>query len=147
MNDYENAVDRIIREAMEQGQFDDLPGKGRPLELGTQGDGDNWAANHLLKQHGFAPEWIEDRKEIMAKAEEARRAAGRSWAWREAALQRGERPHIVAAQWRLAESRFREALAAINERIRVYNLKVPGGSLQLDMLEADRELRRITQGR
>ncbi|HOA25647.1 MAG TPA: DUF1992 domain-containing protein [Aggregatilineales bacterium] len=147
MNDYESAIERIIREAMEEGKFDNLPGKGKPLNLSGESDGDMWAANHLLKKHGFAPEWIEDRKEIMAKIDEARRAAARSWAWREAALQRGERFDVVAAQWRKAEDRFREAVEAINQRIRGHNLKTPASHLQLDVLEADRELRRIREGR
>jgi hypothetical protein len=27
------AIDEIIREAMERGEFDDLPGRGKPIDL------------------------------------------------------------------------------------------------------------------
>ena len=38
----EGFVDRVIREAMERGEFDDLPGKGRPIPgVGTV-DTDGW---------------------------------------------------------------------------------------------------------
>lgn len=65
-------VDRLaeerIREAMEQGEFDDLPGAGRPLKL----DDDSMipeelrAAYRLLKNSGFLPPELELRKEIEA---------------------------------------------------------------------------------
>lgn len=35
---FENWIDRQIREAMERGEFDNLPGAGRPLDLDTSED-------------------------------------------------------------------------------------------------------------
>lgn len=35
---FENWVDRQIREAMERGEFDNLPGAGKPLELDPSED-------------------------------------------------------------------------------------------------------------
>lgn len=35
---YESPVERIIREAQERGEFDDLPGAGKPLDLGDVDD-------------------------------------------------------------------------------------------------------------
>lgn len=35
---FENWIDRQIREAMERGAFDNLPGAGRPLDLDTSED-------------------------------------------------------------------------------------------------------------
>jgi hypothetical protein len=64
-----------IRAAMERGEFDNLPGKGRPLNLD---DLENVplelrAAYTLLRNAGFAPPEVELRKEIAAL--EARLAA------------------------------------------------------------------------
>jgi hypothetical protein len=43
VSDYhESAVDRAIREAQERGAFDDLPGAGKPLDLGSPNDPDWW---------------------------------------------------------------------------------------------------------
>ena len=39
---FENHVDRIIREAMERGEFDDLPGTGRPISGAGTKDDDLW---------------------------------------------------------------------------------------------------------
>ena len=35
---FENWIDRQIREAMERGEFDNLPGAGKPLDLDTSED-------------------------------------------------------------------------------------------------------------
>ncbi|QTE25908.1 DUF1992 domain-containing protein [Propioniciclava sp. MC1595] len=38
MMQFENWIDRQIREAMERGEFDNLPGAGKPLELDSSED-------------------------------------------------------------------------------------------------------------
>lgn len=67
-----NIVDRLaeqhIQEALDNGEFDDLPGAGKPLEL----DDDSLvpeelrAAYRLLKNSGFLPPELELRKAIRA---------------------------------------------------------------------------------
>jgi DnaJ family protein C protein 28 len=58
--------DDPIKNAMQAGQFDDLPGKGKPLNL----DGNPFAdpewelAHHVLKSGGFTLPWIETRRQI-----------------------------------------------------------------------------------
>jgi len=39
---FESEVDRIIREAMERGEFDQLPGEGKPLPGAGETDDDLW---------------------------------------------------------------------------------------------------------
>jgi len=54
-------VERIIQEAIDNGEFDNLPGKGKPLNLNENAflePGLEWAYG-LLKRNGFAPDWIE----------------------------------------------------------------------------------------
>ena len=54
---WESLVERQIREAMEAGDFDDLPHHGAPIPIDD--DGSEMAlAHHILKQAGFAPGWI-----------------------------------------------------------------------------------------
>lgn len=62
--DWDSLVERLIREAQEDGAFDELPGHGAPLHL----DDDRYAgemamANHILRNAGAAPPWIEADKE------------------------------------------------------------------------------------
>ena len=62
---WETLTERLIREAQEAGAFDDLPGQGRPLKLGHEGHaGDMAMANHILRNAGAAPPWIEADKAV-----------------------------------------------------------------------------------
>src|SRR5947209_19910459 len=60
---WESAVDKQIREAEERGDFDNLPGRGKPLRL------QNWDAEwglafHVLKNAGETLPWIALGKDI-----------------------------------------------------------------------------------
>lgn len=62
---WESLIDRQIREAMESGEFDNLPFQGEPLpDDGNPYAGDKALAFHLLKGQGYAPPWIESDKEV-----------------------------------------------------------------------------------
>lgn len=64
---WESLVDRQIREAMESGEFDDLPYQGEPLPLPDDSlAGDRAMAFHVLRNAGAAPPWIEADKEVRA---------------------------------------------------------------------------------
>jgi len=64
---WESLVERLIREAQEQGRFDDLPGHGQPLAVAdTSAAGDLALAYHVLHDAGMAPPWIEADKEVRA---------------------------------------------------------------------------------
>jgi Domain of unknown function (DUF1992) len=56
-------VDRQIREAQERGDFDDLPGKGKPLPV-EPWDGEWALAHHVLKLAGETLPWIALGREI-----------------------------------------------------------------------------------
>src|SRR5438270_7393938 len=73
MNRQESAVEKIIREAMEKGQFDDLPGKGKPIDTSENPfeDPDLRMVHRLLRNAGYAPAWIEERKSIEREFETA----------------------------------------------------------------------------
>jgi Domain of unknown function (DUF1992) len=62
---WESLIDRQIREAMERGEFDDLPHQGAPLPLEDDRlAGDRAMAFRMLREAGFAPPWIEADKEV-----------------------------------------------------------------------------------
>jgi hypothetical protein len=65
---YESAVEKAIREAVERGEFDDLPGKGRPLPNLADAD-ENWWIKGYLRREGvpsdaLLPTPIQLRKEV-----------------------------------------------------------------------------------
>ena len=47
---YEPFADMIVREAIERGEFDNLPGKGKPLHLKRVGDPDWWIKDKLERE-------------------------------------------------------------------------------------------------
>jgi hypothetical protein len=76
-------VEEIIREAVARGEFDNLPGKGKPLNLDDYFalPEDERAAFKLLKDAGFVPEEVqllrdinELKKGLAAAAEDAEKA-------------------------------------------------------------------------
>jgi hypothetical protein len=64
---YESALDRQIREAQERGDFDDLPGMGKPLPgSGEHYDEEWWLKNWVARENltGLLPPSLALRKEI-----------------------------------------------------------------------------------
>jgi len=130
--DWESWIDQQIREAQERGEFDNLPGKGKPLDLTPNPYAqDQELAFKILKDAGYAPEWIELDKAIRARLEKARIVLARRWEWREGrwselAGQSGrwaeaERERVQAG-WRKAVSEFEQDVAAI-KRSRILTSK------------------------
>jgi len=67
---FEDYVSEQIREAEARGEFDNLPGVGKPLRLlDNVYAGDKALGYHLLKSNGYAPQEIELAKEIRVERE------------------------------------------------------------------------------
>jgi len=154
--DWESWIDQQIREAQERGEFDNLPGKGQPLDLTPNPYAQEQELVYkILKDAGCAPEWIELDKAIRGKLERARSALARSWAWRQARLAelaaqsdswaKTERARVVD-EWQRAVSRFEQDVADLNREIRDLNLKVPSGRFQRRKVDAAREVARFESG-
>lgn len=135
-------IEEHIRRAMEEGKFDDLPGKGKPLRLDDNALGDpEWRlAYHMLQSSGFSLPWIENRKEIESELQTARTALQRAWKWRgDNTSRRGALPEIER-EWQRACGTFRAAIEALNKKIAAYNLEAPSPAFHLRRLNAEREL-------
>ena len=52
MDPYESLVERQIREAQERGEFDNLPGAGKPLR-GLDSDDPDWWVKQLMQREGL----------------------------------------------------------------------------------------------
>jgi DnaJ family protein C protein 28 len=117
MDQWNSIAERKIREAMEEGAFDNLNGKGRPLDLQEDPyeDPSMRMAHRLLRNNGFAPPWVEERRDIVRDIDLARQELERSSACdRERAL-----------------DVYRERIADINRRITSHNLKTASATLHL----------------
>jgi DnaJ family protein C protein 28 len=127
MSILETLAERRLAEAARDGAFDRLPGSGQPLRL----DADEgvppewWAAFHLLRNAGLAPEWIERRRAI-----EAALVAART----------GARGGVGGEDWR---ARLGTEIEAINRQIDALNLTVPHPSLQRRRVRLELELEQL----
>ena len=74
MDHWENIAERKIREAMSEGAFDNLTGKGRPLNLeeNPYEDPSLRMAHRLLRNNGFAPAWVEEAKDLAHRSGDVR---------------------------------------------------------------------------
>lgn len=151
--DWENWIDQKIREAQELGQFDNLPGKGKPLDLTPNPYAkEQELAFKVLKDAGYAPEWIELDKAIRGRLERARATLARGWERRETQLHQlidrddgwssAERKRVLAA-WEQAVVRFELEVAEINKEIGELNLKVPSSRFQRTKVDPAREVVRL----
>ena len=141
MNILEWVAEEKIQKAIQEGAFDHLPGKGKPLVLDENPYEDaSWRmASKLLKNQGFDLPWIEMRKDIQAELETARKSIQSAWligsnypatAWEE-------------SEFQLALQQFRSRLEQINRHIFIYNLEVPRSVFQLNVIAIEEELNRV----
>jgi len=147
MSDFARSLDEQIRRAIESGDFDDLPGKGKPLDLSQNPFEDPaWRmAFRMLRSNGHTLPWIETRQGIEAGYEAAVQSLARTWAWRRAALvAAGSNPGFIEAEWQRAVEAFEEKIADLNKRIFAYNLEIPSRQFERPQISPERELQKIT---
>jgi DnaJ homolog subfamily C member 28 len=133
---YQGLIDQRIQQAQEDGLFDNLPGAGKPLNLDDDGlvPAEDRAGYRLLKANGFAPPWVEARREI---AEE--RAGLDTWV-----AQANRRwPRLDAAGRTAMRVTYRRKLDELQRLILTFNLKTPRGVEQLETLRLAEELLKL----
>ncbi|XP_013629469.1 PREDICTED: dnaJ homolog subfamily C member 28 [Brassica oleracea var. oleracea] len=115
-----NVVEQRIWHSMEEGQFENLPGKGKPLNLHTNPHADpaEDTLYRILNKNGFAPEWVELNKDIRSKAKEWRVSLKKAWAMKLEDDQSG---------WEERSDLLKTQLKQINNMVFRYNLIVPFG--------------------
>ena len=123
---WETLAERRIREAMEEGAFDGLAGRGKPLDLREDPYVDPAVrlGHQLLRNNGYSLPWIES-------AHELQRA-------RAALVARLHR--LTAASTPAVLDAARAEAAALNRRIRDHNLVVPVPGMAVRVVDADAEL-------
>jgi len=147
----ERAAERQIQEAIEQGKFDGLPGRGRPLDL----EADSVTpphlrvANRILKNANVLPDWMQLDREIR----EERRQCQSLWARmareypRRSAAARETRE--AARSFVLWYARTREAylqgVRRVNTAILKFNLLAPPVQQPHIPFQTAEELERIAR--
>jgi len=128
---FEDFVGQQIREAMERGEFDNLPGAGKPLRLDEDVyAGDRALAYHLLKSNGYAPNEIELAKEIRVEYERAGERLAGVRRQRQTLLSRRVPPfasekRAFNAALAKAAADYEKTLRDLNRKILTLNLTTP----------------------
>ena len=140
-------INHLIKEAMARGDFNDLPGKGKPLELVDNPfiPREVRMMNQMLKDNGCAPRWIELDKEIRAEDEQVDKLLANIKGRRErltALIRRRPLKHdTIRGSFELERTRALEThtsqLKTLNIRIQRFNLIVPGQNRQQPLHNLD----------
>jgi len=143
MDKWEPLIDRMIRESMDRGEFDNLPGAGQPIDLAENSYEPPELRNvhRLLRNAGFAPAWIEERKDIEAQFQQAY-----------SKLSRAKALYCLSGDlsnhhWQRAMKEFRECIEELNQRIRAYNLRAPATGFHRMIIDADQVIDDLTTQR
>jgi DnaJ homolog subfamily C member 28 len=140
---YYDYIDEQIREAQARGDFDNLPGAGKPLNLDENPfTGDKAMAYSLLKQNGYAPPEIELGKEIRTRFEKAQqrleklRQQRKSLSARRIPAFASEKRAFNDAVER-ATAQYDQLLRELNRKILNLNLITPS-SMHMTMFEVEK---------
>jgi DnaJ homolog subfamily C member 28 len=134
-----------IRRALEEGGFDDLPGKGKPLNLDDNPFEDpEWrAANQMLRSAGFSLPWMETRKSIEAELVSVLHELQRAWRQYQRRMSESHSYSHGEAEWQRAVLKFEEKVADLNKQIFTYNLEAPNLQLQRRKIDPQKEIDKV----
>lgn len=134
--DIVNVVEQRIWRSMEEGHFDNLPGKGKPLDLTTNPHADpaEDTLYRILSRNGCAPEWVELNKEIRCRIAEWRSALKKALASRA--------NQDDSSSWPMDSQTLQAQMRDINNKVLRYNLIVPFGR-QLCGLKWEKEISKL----
>jgi DnaJ family protein C protein 28 len=130
MANTDRLIDEIIKRAMEAGEFDNLPGTGKPIEWKDNPFTPNeWRmAEDLLKKNDLAYPWMEKRKEIEKLIIDLKIKIA-----------------LMTPLSKVAEEEISNQILKINKEIFDYNLSVPGVRLQRRTITLEEILLSIKQ--
>lgn len=140
---YMDYIEEQIRDAQERGEFDNLPGAGKPLQLEQNVyAGDKAMGYNLLKSNHFAPPEIELLKEVRTERERAETKIARV-VHQSKTLRKRRIPPFVSEKRAFnrtverTSTEYERTLRELNRKILTLNLLVPS-VMQQPMLEVER---------
>ncbi len=145
MRRWERIVDRLVMEAIGDGDVSHLPGAGKPLGLedDPHTPADMRVAHKIMADNDVIPEWIAAGKALESMEQALRncalqRAANYSKAL-SSARQQGSRSNVehIQSQWQQFRQDFAERIRRYNREVLLYNLKLPAGLPRKQVLISD----------
>lgn len=144
---FRDLMEDLIEDGRRRGLFDDLAGRGRPLNLDKNlYEGSSALANQLMKDNDIRPPWLAHRLDVADKIDAFRADVARAWqryaTARDQAADDGQRA-ALAVGWDGVCRNWQTKIEAINRDIDGYNLKRPRGQPELFKLRLADELKRV----
>src|SRR5579872_2750758 len=147
---YHDYIEEQIHEAQARGDFDNLPGVGKPLNLDNGSyAGDRALGYSLLKSNGYAPREVELSKEIRTTAERAEtklakiRHQGQTLRTRRVSSFPSEK-RAFNASLEKALSEYERTLRSLNSKILTLNLSVPV-AMHLPMFDVEQRVQQFRE--
>ncbi|XP_005860782.1 PREDICTED: dnaJ homolog subfamily C member 28 [Myotis brandtii] len=134
----ERLVEDLIQESMARGDFDNLSGKGKPLQKFSGCsyiDPMTHNLNRILIDNGYQPEWILMQKEIKGTIDQLRESIVVS----RKKLGNPMTP-TEQKQWNQVCEQFQEDIRKLNKRVNDFNLIVPLLTRQKVHFDAQKEI-------
>jgi DnaJ homolog subfamily C member 28 len=144
---WSSVMEELIEEAMRNGSFDNLPGRGKPLNLSTNPySPETELAFQLLKNNRYTLPWIAERNALLDQIDGFRRQIGDTGRFyqTEYRVARSEliRQSLIMG-WREQLVAWQAKIDLLNKRIADLNLKQPEAlGLEIVKLTLARELAR-----
>ncbi len=144
---WRDLMEDLIEEGQQRGLFDDLPGKGKPLDLEQNiFEGSQTLANQIMKANNIKPAWLSHQLGVVESIETLRAEMARTWErYRTNFAYAPDESHRQALNlgWDKVCRDWQVAVDKINKEMDSYNLKRPPGQAELYKLRLADELKRI----
>ena len=147
---WRDVIEDQIRAAQERGDFDNLPGAGKPLKLDENPyAGDRALAFHLLQQNNVLPQELGMGQEVdadLARAEKvlAELRRERQWLLNQPTFSRARAQATYARMREEAATRYEAALRQLRSKILSLNIIAPS-SLHRPIIDVEAKMRAFHQ--
>ncbi|HWP95302.1 MAG TPA: DnaJ family domain-containing protein [Syntrophomonadaceae bacterium] len=143
-------VGALMKKAVEQGEFDNLEGAGKPLDLGENpfAPDEMHMAYKILKDNGYAPHWIELSKEIDVIREKLNKEVEHFKKYTRMVFSERRSSGAIRRYEQIKTTFYtqsREHLEEISKKILDYNLNCPVSRLGRANFDIDDEMSCITK--
>lgn len=144
---WRDLMEDLIEDGRRRGLFEDLPGKGKPLNLEQNiYEGSQTLANQIMKANDIKPAWLAHRLGVVEAIEVLRVEMARTWERYRTnfayAPGEGHRQALTLG-WDEVCRGWQVTVEKLNKEVDSYNLKRPPGQAELFKLRLDDELKRI----
>ncbi len=146
-NNYKSVVEEQIQEAIERGDFENLPGKGKPLDIEDNPFArDMQMAYKLLKDNNFTLPWIDERNRMLEEITKLRDRMAHQFQLfgpQIKAMARGGQVDLAMRRWTALQMQWETAMEDLNKRITDVNRMLPTMDLEIYKLDLKIELARL----